>query len=68
MNLHVNWGHASAQRLKPVVAVLVGGNMHLLTCVNEDLGQCEVRRASEKATRVPIARLPRPPCFTKNRR
>ena len=55
MRLHVNWGHASAQQLGRALEDSDGGNMHLLTCVDEVLGHCAVRRAFEKAPHVSIA-------------
>ena len=55
MRLHANWGHASAQQLKRGSAGSGGDNMHLLTCVDVVLEQCEVRMASAKTPDVPIA-------------
>ena len=42
MELHVNWGHASAQQLKRALVAAEGNSMHLLTCVDEALGRREV--------------------------
>ena len=55
MKLHVSWGHASAHQLKRVLAESYGGNMHLITCVNEVVAQREVCRAFDKASHVPVA-------------
>ena len=58
MELHVNWGPASAQQLNRVPADSDSGNAHLLTCMDESLEQREVCRASDKAPRVPAAGNP----------
>ena len=55
MKLHVNWGHASAQQLKRVLADSVWNNMDLVGCVDEVMAQCEGRQASDKAPHVPEA-------------
>ena len=42
MELHVNWGQASAQQLKRALVDSERHNAHLLTCVDEALAQSEV--------------------------
>ena len=39
VKLHVNWGHASAQRFTRVLVDSEGNKMHLITCIDEVLGQ-----------------------------
>ena len=55
MKLHANWGHAPAQQLKRALVDSEGNNMHLLTCVDEELARCEVCQAFEKAPHAPAA-------------
>ena len=55
MKLRPNRSHASAQQLEPVLVDSEGTNMHLPTCVDEVLAQCEVYQAFEKAARIPAA-------------
>ena len=45
MKLHVNRGHASAQQVRGVLVHSDGGNLQLLTSVNEVSEQREVRKA-----------------------
>ena len=54
--LHASRGHASAQRLKRAPVDSDGNNMHLPTCVDEVLTQCDVCQAFEKAPDAPVAR------------
>ena len=49
------WGHASAQQLRRVLVDAGGDNMHLLTCVDEVSGQCEVCWTFDEAPHVPTA-------------
>ena len=55
MKLHVNWGHASARRLKKILADSESGNSRLVNFANEVLGHCGTCRAFRKAPHVPIA-------------
>ena len=55
MKLHLNWRHASARQLTRDLVDSEGGNSHLADSVDEVPEQCELRRAFEKAPRVPIA-------------
>ena len=55
MKLHVNRGHDTANQPKHVLVDSVGGNSHLVNFVDEVHDHCEVRRASDKAPRVPVA-------------
>ena len=55
MELHVNWGRASAQQLKRVLVDSDRKNTHLITCADEILAQCEVCQAFDKAPRSPAA-------------
>ena len=55
MKLHVNWGHASSQQLKRVLADSEGDKMHLLTCLDGVLARREVCQASVKAPHDPAA-------------
>ena len=55
VKFHVNWGHASEQQSRRVLADPVGGNLHLLTCAGEVVEQREVFRSFDKAPRDPIA-------------
>ena len=53
MKFHVNWGHASAQQLRQLLADPDRANAHLLACVDEVAWQCGVCWACDKAPRVP---------------
>ena len=55
MKSHVNQGPASAQKSKRALEDSDGGNMHLLTCVDEVLEQREVCRAFDTAPHAPAA-------------
>ena len=55
MKLHANWGHGAVQQFKSVPVDAVGENMHLGNHVDEVSEHCEVRRAVDKASHVPIA-------------
>ena len=55
MKLHVNWGHASTQQMKRVLADSEGGNLHLVASANEELAQREVCQAFDRAPHVPAA-------------
>ena len=61
--LRANRGHASGQQLRRVLVDTDGGIMHLLTSVDEILGQCEVCRTFDKAPRAPVAGAPTAPMF-----
>ena len=54
MNLHANWGHASANQLKCFLADYDGGRSHLVTHMDGALASCEVCRAFDKAPHLPI--------------
>ena len=54
-NLHVTWGHTSAQQLRRVMVDSDKDAMGLVTYVDEVLEQCGVCRASDKAADTPIA-------------
>ena len=68
MKLHANSGHASPQQLKKVSADTDGDNAHSIIFADAVLGKREVRRAFDKAPRVPIAGPPWCPCLMGNRR
>ena len=53
--LRVYWGHASATQLKRVSVDSEGGSSHYVTHDAEGLGNCDVRRAFDKAPHVPNA-------------
>ena len=53
MRLHANWGPASAQQLKRVLADSVGGNLHFANCENRVAEQCDDRRSFDTAPRAP---------------
>ena len=55
MMLHVNWGHASAQRLRRGLAGSDWDYVHLFTCVGGVLRQREGCRPFDKAPHAPIA-------------
>ena len=55
VELHVNWGHASARQLKRVLADTEAGNSHLVNHVDEVLERRGTCRASDKAPHLPIA-------------
>ena len=55
MELHVNWGHASAPQFRRFLVDSEWNNMQLLTRVDEVLAQCEVCQAFEKAPRALVA-------------
>ena len=65
MELHVNWGHASAQQLKQEFMDLDGNNAHLLTRVDGVLAQREVRQAFGKAPQIPVAEASTAAAFNK---
>ena len=66
MELHVNWGHASARQLGRVLVDSEGGNMHVATRADEVLEQYEVRRAFDKVPRAPARVLALSPCSMRN--
>ena len=51
----MNWAHSSARQLRQVLFGSDGRNMHLPTCADEVLGECEICRASDKAPHDPAA-------------
>ena len=53
--IHVNLGHASAQQLERLLVDSGRENMHLLNFAGNPSEHCEVCRALNKATHVPIA-------------
>ena len=55
MELHVNCGHTPARHLKRVLVDSDAKNMRLENRVDEVLGQCEIRRESDKAPQPPTA-------------
>ena len=58
MKLHVSSGPASVHPLKRVLVDSDRGNMHSMSYVDLVSGQCEIRRATDKAPQVPIAGTP----------
>ena len=48
-----NWGHASAQQIKRVSVESEGGNLHLSHHVGEELEDCDLRQAVDRAPHVP---------------
>ena len=64
MRLYVNWRHASANQRKRVLVHSEGGKSHLVNFAERVLEHCEVRRASDKAQRVPIAGTSTAPMFS----
>ena len=55
VKLHVNRGHASAQRLRRVLEDSDGDDMHFVTCVDGVLAKSEVFRAFDTAPHAPAA-------------
>ena len=55
MNLHANWGHASANQLKRFLVDSVDGMSHLVAHVDGVLENCEACRAFDTAPRPQIA-------------
>ena len=55
MKLHVSWGHASAQQLMRALVDSGGDHAHLITCVDEELAQCEGCQAFDREPHDPVA-------------
>ena len=55
LELHVNWGHAPAERIRRALADSGGDNFHSLRHVDEVLGLCEVCRAFGRILLLPLA-------------
>ena len=53
--LHVNWGQASDQKNKRVLADSEAGNLYLLRHADADLGHCDVCRAFDPEPQRPSA-------------
>ena len=60
---HLTWGGASAHQSRRVLVDSAGGAVGLVNFADGVLGQCGIRRASEKAPQSPIASTSVAPAF-----